>query len=109
MGSAKALIAGELRMVTSYFRSGRSDAATSRSTVLSIVRLQPGVLVDAAIGGEDALVLALRRRLASPLPAACGSCSETCAVSGVLVQAASNSASASAMPRAPLAVVVPQP
>ena len=33
VGSAKALTAGELSMVTWYFRSGRSDAATSLSTV----------------------------------------------------------------------------
>ena len=59
VGSAKALTAGELRMVTWYFRSGRSDAATSFSTVCVEHGLEPRILVGAAIGGEDALVLAL--------------------------------------------------
>ena len=36
VGNAKALIAGELRIVTLYLRSGRSDEATSFVTTSSI-------------------------------------------------------------------------
>ncbi len=69
-------------------------------------RLQPRVLVDAAIGGEDAQrARAASAGCRSACAAACGTGSETWRLSGVLVQPASSTASASATPRARFAVV----
>ena len=45
-------------MVTLYFRFGRSEAATSLSTVWVMSAFEPCVLVGAAVGRQNAVVLA---------------------------------------------------
>ena len=57
-------------MVILYFRSGRSDDAIRRSTTLAMTPSSFGIGVGAAIGREDALVLALGRRVVRLLAAA---------------------------------------
>ena len=66
-------------------------------------RLQTRVLVNAAIGSENARMLALRRWLPLGLRPVCGTGSEIWRLSGVLVQPRADRASANATPRARVA------
>src|SRR5215475_1569342 len=83
-------MAGELRMVTWYFRSGRSDAATRRSTVLAIIACRRAFSYSPPY---DARIRACSRWFAgsgSAVGEACGIGSVTRRWSVVLVQLASS-------------------
>src|SRR5262249_21720562 len=103
-------MAGELRMVTWYLRSGRSDAATRRSTVLAIIACRRAFSYSPPY---DARMRACSRRFAGSASAvgeACGIGSVTRRWSVVLIQLVSsdNARTAAISPARP-AIPLPSP
>src|SRR4029077_14436776 len=99
-------MAGELRIVTWYFRSGRSDAATRRSTVFSIIARRRGLSYSPPY---EARMRACSRRVAgsrSGCDAVCGTGNETRRGVDVLGHAESSKPKAATTPNARPAVPV---